>query len=79
MTEVTRTLARFVVTSRPGDVPADVRREAVRSLVNWTGCAVGGARHETVNRAISALKPFSGPDQATVLGRRDRMDILHTA
>jgi 2-methylcitrate dehydratase PrpD len=79
MTEVTRTLARFVVKSRPGDVPADVRREAVRSLVNWTGCAVGGARHETVDRAIAALKPFSGPEQATVLGRRDRMDILHTA
>jgi 2-methylcitrate dehydratase PrpD len=79
MTEVTRTLARFVVESRPSDIPANVKREAVRSLVNWTGCAVGGARHATLDRAIAALRPFSGPEQATVLGRRDRMDILHTA
>src|SRR4051812_35088356 len=79
MTEVTRTLARFVVDSRPSDVPAAVKREAVRSLVNWVGCAVGGARHETLDRAIAALKPFSGPEQAAVLGRRERFDILHAA
>ncbi len=54
-------------------------KEATRTLLNWVGCAVGGSRHETVDIAISALKPFSGPAQASVLGRRDRMDILHAA
>jgi 2-methylcitrate dehydratase PrpD len=43
------------------------------------GCAVGGAQHPTLDRALAALRPFSGPEQASVLGRRERMDILHAA
>jgi 2-methylcitrate dehydratase PrpD len=48
----------------------------LRTLLNWTGCAVGGSAHETVEIAIRALKPFSGPAQASVLGRKDRLDVL---
>jgi 2-methylcitrate dehydratase PrpD len=77
--EVTRILARYVVQARYQDVPEPVRREARRSLLNWIGCAVGGAQHETVDRALAALLPFSGPAQASVLGRRERPDILHAA
>jgi len=40
---------------------------------------VGGSRHETVQRALAALSEFSGPRQATVLGRKDRLDIMHAA
>src|SRR4029450_587936 len=76
---VTRTLADWVVASRPGDIPAAVRQEATRSLVNWVGCAVGGSRHETVDRALQALLEFSGPPRATVLGRIERLDVLHAA
>ena len=79
MTEITRTLARFVVASRMADVPAPVRREATRSLLNWMGCAVGGSRHETLDRALAALRPFAGPSQATILGRTERIDSLHAA
>jgi 2-methylcitrate dehydratase PrpD len=43
------------------------------------GCAVGGSAHETVDRALRALRPFAGPDQATILGRRERIDVLHAA
>jgi 2-methylcitrate dehydratase PrpD len=77
--EVTRTLARYVLSSRYADIPKDVRHEAARSFLNWMGCAVGGARHETVERALAALQPFSGPAQATVLGRRERVDIMLAA
>lgn len=77
--EVTRTAARFVVGSRPADVPAAVRKEAARSLLNWVGCAIGACRHETVNRALAALAEFAGPAQATVLGRGERLDILNAA
>ena len=38
--QVTRTLAHYLVTSRPGDILAHVRHEACRSLLNWTGVAV---------------------------------------
>ena len=77
--EVTRALARFVVRSRPEDIPAPARREAVRSLVNWLGCALGGSRHEAVDIALEALAPFAGAPQASVLGRRERLDCLNAA
>src|SRR3954471_21239920 len=78
-TEVTRTLASWMVGSRGADIPYAVRREAVRSLLNWVGCTVGGARHEAVESALQALNPFAGPEQATLLGRRERIDILHAS
>ncbi|HEV8519843.1 MAG TPA: MmgE/PrpD family protein [Burkholderiales bacterium] len=77
--EVTKTLAQFVVASRDTDIPQKVRHEAARSILNWLGCAVGGCRHETIDRALAALTPFCGPAQATVLGRGERLDIMHAA
>jgi 2-methylcitrate dehydratase PrpD len=77
--DVTRTLAAYVLKSSAGDLPAAVRAEACRTLVNWAGCTVGGSRHETVDIAVRALGPFSGPQQASLLGRRERLDILHAA
>jgi 2-methylcitrate dehydratase PrpD len=76
---VTRTLARYGLLIRSDDLPDAVRNEARRTLLNWVGCTVGGSRHETVDIAIAALAPFSGPPQATVLGRRERLDVLHAA
>jgi 2-methylcitrate dehydratase PrpD len=40
---------------------------------------VGGSHHETVDRAAAALAPFSGPAQASLLGRRERFDIMNAA
>ena len=68
---VTRKLARFVVDSKWSDVPEAARKEASRSIVNWVGCALGGARHETTECALQALSELSGPRTATVLGRTD--------
>jgi 2-methylcitrate dehydratase PrpD len=79
MTAVTRTLARYLVESRVADIPAPVRHEAARALLNWAGCAIGGSRHATVERALAALSEFSGPPQAGVFGRGERVDILHAA
>jgi 2-methylcitrate dehydratase PrpD len=77
--DVTRTLARYLVNARYEDLPANVRREGTRTLVNWVGVAVGGSGHEAVERAASALGPFSGPKQASLLGRRERFDIMNAA
>lgn len=77
--DVTRTLAAYVVRARPEDLPAPVRREACRTLLNWVGCAVGGSQHQTVEIAVRALRPFSGAPQASLLGRSERMDILHAS
>ena len=77
--EVTRTLAKFIVGHRYGDIPEKVRHEAARSFLNWVGCAVGASRHETVERALAALSEFSGPREATVLGRGEKLDIMLAA
>jgi 2-methylcitrate dehydratase PrpD len=77
--EVTRILAQFVVDSRYADIPEKVRHEATRSVLNWLGCAVGASRHAGIDIALAALAPFSGPAQASVLGRGERLDIMHAA
>src|SRR5579862_6145757 len=69
--DVTRKLARYVVAAKYEDLPAAVRKEAQRTLLNWAGCAIGGSRHETVDIAISALAPFAGPAQSSILGRKE--------
>jgi 2-methylcitrate dehydratase PrpD len=79
MKDVTGALARYLVTAAYGDLPGNVRKEGVRTLLNWTGVAIGGSRHETVEIAVAALAPFSGPAQASLLGRRERFDIMNAA
>jgi 2-methylcitrate dehydratase PrpD len=77
--KITQVLADFAVRSAPGDIPAPVYAEAVRSFLNWTGCAVGGSIHPTIDNALAAIRPFAGPAQASVLGRSDKLDLLHAA
>lgn len=77
--DVTRQLASWLVASEWSDIPERTRYEAVRSIFNWVGCCLGGARHETTDRAIAALAEFSGKPEATVMGRNERLDIMHAA
>ncbi|MFC5068144.1 MmgE/PrpD family protein [Flaviflagellibacter deserti] len=78
-TDVTRALAEWIVDCDIAKIPEAVQQEGVRTFVNWLGCAVGGARHETVDRALDALTQFSGAPTSTVIGRGERLDALHTA
>jgi 2-methylcitrate dehydratase PrpD len=75
----TRILAEYLVESDWSDVPDDARYEAVRSMFNWVGCCLGGARMPAADNAIEALGQFSGRPEAAVLGRPERLDILHAA
>lgn len=77
--EVTGIVARWVVASRPENIPAAVRDEAVRSIVNWIGVAVGGSHHETVDIAVATFAPYSGPPKARLFGRTERFDPLRAA
>src|SRR5665213_376285 len=75
----TRTLASWLVESRFEDIPQDVRHEARRALVNYLGCALGGAPDDAVEIAMRALKPFFGAPTARILGRAERLDPLHAS
>ena len=76
---VTRTLARFVATHPSRGWNDEVEREAHRTLLNWVGCAVGAARHESVQAALAAVAMLQPAAQATVLGRSDKVDMASAA
>jgi 2-methylcitrate dehydratase PrpD len=75
----TRALAAYIVNSRSSDIPADVRHEASRALLNIVGCALGGATHPAVDIVLRTLARLSGPPTASVLGRSERLDPLHAS
>ena len=68
--DVTRTLARYIVNAKPGELPAPVRDHAVRTFLNWLGCAVGSCQHEAVDIAIKTLTPFAGAEHTKKLTQR---------
>lgn len=77
--DVTRSLATYIVGSRWEDIPSPVRAEAVRSLLNWMGCAIGGVEHEASRYSRELALAFSGPPQATIVGTPFRADIFRAA
>ncbi|MDE2092509.1 MAG: MmgE/PrpD family protein [Burkholderiales bacterium] len=76
---ITRALARFVATHPSRGWSEAVEREAHRTLLNWLGCAVGAARHEATEAALAAVQMLQPAPQATVLGRRERVDMASAA
>src|SRR5438046_9396287 len=72
----TQALAEWLVAQRLDDIPADVRHEALRAIVNIVGCAVGGSTHPAVDITFRALGRFSGPATAQPLARRERVDPM---
>lgn len=79
MERTTRDLARLIVASQPADLPADAVHAARRCILHWLGCSIGGSREASVERALAAVEPLSGTRHATVLGRKERLDIAHAA
>jgi 2-methylcitrate dehydratase PrpD len=76
---VTARLARYIADANYEDLPAPVRKEGVRTLLNYVGGAVGGSNQEAVELAVAALGPVSGPPQAGLFGRRERFDLINAA
>jgi len=76
---VTQTLARFVA-SHPSRGWSDaVDHEAHRTFMNWLGCAVGAAQHESAHAALGAVAMLQPAQQASVLGRADKVDMASAA
>jgi 2-methylcitrate dehydratase PrpD len=69
----------FVARSHWSDIPASVRHEGKRSILNVFGTSLGAANHPDLESLIRLLAAVAGPPQATVLGRVERLDILNAA
>ncbi len=76
---VTQTLARFAVEARWDDVPDAARHEAKRALMNFFAVALAGCRAPAIEIVLKSLAEFCGRQQATLVGRRERMDALSAA
>jgi 2-methylcitrate dehydratase PrpD len=76
---VTRTLAEFA-SGHPSRGWSDaVEREAHRTFMNWVGCAIGAARHPTLDAALAAMQELAPSPQAAILGRSERVDVATAA
>jgi 2-methylcitrate dehydratase PrpD len=76
---VTKELAEFVTQSTYEAIPENVRKEALRAIFNYFGCALGGSIEPALDTAIEVLAPFSGPANASVIGRKETFDELNAA
>src|SRR5262245_40253012 len=76
---VTQDLARFIVATGWSEIPPGIVHEAKRALVNFFAVALAGCRGGPVEVALQSLAAFSGRQQATVIGRGERMDALSAA
>jgi 2-methylcitrate dehydratase PrpD len=76
---VSGALARFACRLRGEDVPAAVRHEALRSLVNFFATALAGSRDPAVDKASALFAGFASAGDCNVIGRRERTDMLHAA
>ena len=72
-------LGHFVATDIWDALPATVRHEAKRSILNFAGCALGAAHAPTIEMALRVLTRVSGTERVAVLGRRERLDALGAA
>ena len=76
---ITQILAQFV-SSHPSRGWSDaVDHEAHRTFMNWVGCAVGAAKHESAEAALGAVRMLQPAAQSTVLGRGDKIDMASAA
>ena len=76
---VTQRLAQFVASHPLRGWSDAVDHEAHRTFINWVGCAVGAAHHETAQAALGAVQALQPAAQASLLGRRERVDMASAA
>ena len=72
---VTRLLATFVATHPAQGFGAAIEHEALRTLLNYLGCAIGAAHHPTALAALAAALELAPAPQATLFGRSERVDM----
>ena len=77
--EITKILAEFVAHHPSNGWQASVDHEAHRTFLNWLGCGIGACQHESVIASIAAMQEFSPAQQASLLGRNERIDMAGAA
>ena len=79
MIEITRPLTQYIMGSDFSKLPEDVRQATHGAFINWFGCVLGGCQDSSITIVLKVLEHLSGREQATVIGRRKRLDIASAA
>lgn len=73
--DLTSSLARFASTLNLGDVPADIKAEARRLLLDSIGCMIAATRTRMAPIAYGVAEFFGNGDVASVVGREQRASL----
>ena len=76
---VTQVLAKFVSSHPSRGWSEAVDHEAHRTFLNWVGCAVGAARHESAEAVLAGVRMLQPAPQSSVLGRDEKVDMASAA
>lgn len=76
---VTRPLCDFIERTTWADIPAGVRHEARRALVNYFAVSLAGCNDPDVDKAVTLFQRFNPGGSSHVIGRSDAMDMLNAA
>ena len=76
---ITQILAKFVASHPSRGWNDAVDHEAHRTFLNWVGCAVGAAKHESAEAALGGMRMLQPAPQSSVLGRADKVDMASAA
>ncbi|HET7629368.1 MAG TPA: MmgE/PrpD family protein [Bacillales bacterium] len=76
---ITSQLVKHVIETKMERLPPETIAEAKRSLLNWAGAAIGASKHPSMEKVLKVATLINGEKQATVLGRKERTDVLFAA
>ena len=76
---VGQVLGEFVAASRWQDISPALRHEALRSILNHIGCALGVAQDPAVTIALRVMRATAGAPTSTVFGQATRLDAMSAA
>jgi len=76
---ITALLAEFVTTHPSLGWPREVEHQAHRTFANWVGCAIGPSGEDAVEAALTAVHELQPAQQASLLGRAEKVDIASAA
>ena len=76
---LTRTIARFIVETKEGDIPSDIFDHAKVAFMDWIAVALAGKDDPLVEKLIRYADLLGGNEQATILGRGIKKSIDQAA
>jgi 2-methylcitrate dehydratase PrpD len=77
--EVTAALAAFVSASAAPALPAGAAHDTGRAVANWLACALGAIDDPSVAAVLGVASGLGGNAQASVVGRRARLDVVNAS